>query len=343
MSEMIEVNIDSVRVSLMSPQRLVVLRQVDSERYLPIWVGPYEAEAITVALQEIEMARPLTHDLLKQIIVGLGGDLRRVVISSVKENTYFAELLIRRDDHVFQVDARPSDSIALALRLRAPIFTSDHLLDQFPELFRLDVDTGEEGEQPRVRLKDGVDEDEALKRVNSLPVEGGPIESLDDESIEEKLVPAARTQLATSRQQLLATMVLMGINRIGGSLGRSNACNLALKLWGDQKITDEVIKTCLHRLFARHLWLDIGRKRPIPHESWMQVAGYFYYYAMYYAALCIEALPPADRPLFQDHMARVLLDRQELDGSWFDYVLYDYHMQYGTAYAILALNRCKKQ
>jgi hypothetical protein len=143
--------------------------------------------------------------------------------------------------------------------------------------------------------------------------------------------------------EYLKTRPMMGINRIGGSLGRSNACNLALKFWGDPKITDDVIKTCLHRLFARHLWLDIGRKRPIPHESWMQVAGYFYYYAMYYAGLCVEALPAADRPLFQDHLARVLLDRQELDGSWFDYVLYDYHMQYGTAYAILALNRCKKQ
>jgi hypothetical protein len=135
---------------------------------------------------------------------------------------------------------------------------------------------------------------------------------------------------------------MLGINRIGGSLGRSNACNLALQKWGDPKITNDVHKECLHRLFARHLWLDIGRKRPIPHESWMQVAGYFFYYAHYYAGLCIETLPPADRPLFQDHLARVLIDRQELDGSWFDYVLYDYHMQYGTAYAILALNRCKK-
>jgi len=78
----------------------------------------------------VKAQRPLTHDLLKQVIVGLGGELRRVVISSVKENTYFAELLIRRDDHVFQVDARPSDSIALALRLNAPIFTSDQLLDE---------------------------------------------------------------------------------------------------------------------------------------------------------------------------------------------------------------------
>jgi hypothetical protein len=90
----------------------------------------------------------------------------------------------------------------------------DHLVDKFPDLFRLDIDTGEEGAQPRVRLRDEVDEDTAVKRVAAeLPVEGG-LDGLDDESIEEKLVPAARTSLATSRQQLLATMVLMGINRI---------------------------------------------------------------------------------------------------------------------------------
>jgi hypothetical protein len=96
----------------------------------------------------------------------------------------------------------------------------DHLVEQFPDLFRLDIDTGEDGEQPRVRLRDGVDEDAALARVSSLPIEGGPVESLDDESIEATLVPAARTQLATSRQQLLATMVLMGINRIIVTDGR---------------------------------------------------------------------------------------------------------------------------
>ena len=97
---------------------------------LPIWIGPAEASAIAMEMQGMKPQRPLTHDLLKQILVGLGGDLRRVFISAVKENTYFAELLIRRDDHVFQVDARPSDSIALALRMRAPIFTSDQLLEQ---------------------------------------------------------------------------------------------------------------------------------------------------------------------------------------------------------------------
>jgi hypothetical protein len=96
----------------------------------------------------------------------------------------------------------------------------DHLLEQFPDLFELSIDTGEEGEQPRVRMREGVDEDAALKRVNQLPVDGGPVSSLDDETIEQQLVPAARTQLATSRQQLLATMVMMGINRIVVTDGR---------------------------------------------------------------------------------------------------------------------------
>ena len=87
---------------------------------------------------------------------------------------------------------------------------------------------------------------------------------------------------------------MMPINRPGGSLGRSQACNLAMRLWGDQQVTDAVLKTWLDRLFARNLWLDIGRKRPIPHESWFQVAGYFFYFGHYYAALCIELLPEAD-------------------------------------------------
>jgi hypothetical protein len=102
----------------------------------------------------------------------------------------------------------------------------DHLVDQFPDLFEISMDTGSFGDAgggPRVRMRDGVDEATALQQVNSLPVEGGPLSSLDDESIEEKLVPAARTQLATSRQQLLATMVLMGINRIVVTDGKISA------------------------------------------------------------------------------------------------------------------------
>ena len=86
-----------------------------------------------------------------------------------------------------------------------------------------------------------------------------------------------------------------GISRPGGSLGRSQACNVAMRIWGDELVTDEVLVTWLDRLFARNVWLDIGRKRPIPHESWFGVAGYFFYYGHYYAALCIEQLPPAER------------------------------------------------
>ena len=82
---------------------------------------------------------------------------------------------------------------------------------------------------------------------------------------------------------------MMGINRPGGSLGRSQACNLALRLWGDAKVTDQVLKEWLDRLITRNGWLDIGRKRPIPHESHFQVAGYFYYFGHYYATLCAEA------------------------------------------------------
>jgi hypothetical protein len=132
------------------------------------------------------------------------------------------------------------------------------------------------------------------------------------------------------------------VNRPGGSLGRSQACNLALRLWGDKDVTDEVLSAWLDRLFARNLWLDMGRKRPIPHESWFSVAGYFFYYGHYYAALCIEQLPRPQRAEHQDQLAQILLRLQEKDGSWWDFPLYDYHQAYGTAFAIMALERCRR-
>lgn len=132
------------------------------------------------------------------------------------------------------------------------------------------------------------------------------------------------------------------INRPAGSLGRSQACNLALRLWGDKTITDDVLKTWLDRLFARSGWFDIGRKRPIPHESWFAISGYFFYYGFYYAALCIEQLPSAERAPYQDQLARLLINLQEKDGSWWDFPMYDYHQQYGTAYALMSLQRCRR-
>ena len=134
----------------------------------------------------------------------------------------------------------------------------------------------------------------------------------------------------------------MGINRPAGSLGRSQACNLALRLWGDETITDAVLEEWLERIVVRNGWLDLGRKRPIPHESFFQVAGYFYYFGHYYAARCIDELPPDARPLYQDHLARIIIDVQDADGSWWDYPLYNYHQQYGTGYALMTLHRCRR-
>lgn len=131
------------------------------------------------------------------------------------------------------------------------------------------------------------------------------------------------------------------INRAGGSLGRSQACNLALRYWGDATITEAVLTEWLDRLVKRNGWLSLGRKRPVPHESWFLVAGYFFYYGHYYAALCAEELPGPAGAEFKHRLAAILLPLQETDGSWWDYPLYNYHQQYGTAFALMTLERCR--
>ncbi|HNQ89913.1 MAG TPA: terpene cyclase/mutase family protein [Verrucomicrobiota bacterium] len=130
---------------------------------------------------------------------------------------------------------------------------------------------------------------------------------------------------------------MLPVNRPGGSLGRSQACNLALRLWNDATVTDAVFTEWLDRLLVRDGWLSIGRKRPVPHESWFQVAGYFYYYGHYYAALCTRQLPPETAIPYRAPLAAQLIPLQEKDGSWWDYPLYDYHQPYGTAFALMAL------
>lgn len=136
MPNMIQVTIDSVRVSLMSPQRVILLRQLDEERYLPIWVGPYEAEAISVALQEIEMARPLTHDLLKNVINIFGARILRIEIIALRENIFFGHIVTEKKGEIIKIDSRPSDAIALAVRTHVPILVDPAVMDSagiFPE------------------------------------------------------------------------------------------------------------------------------------------------------------------------------------------------------------------
>jgi bifunctional DNase/RNase len=129
MSDMVEVVIDSVRVSLMSPQRVVVLRQTDVERYLAIWVGPYEAESITVALQEVEMSRPLTHDLLKNLFGLFNAKILRVEIIALKDDIFFGNIVAKAEEKIIDIDSRPSDAIALAVRAHVPILVSQDVMD----------------------------------------------------------------------------------------------------------------------------------------------------------------------------------------------------------------------
>lgn len=129
MSDMVEVVIDSIRVSLISQQRIVILREVDADRYLPIWIGIYEAEAIALALQDVEVARPLTWDLLKNIFSMLDARILRVEVTSLHDDTYYGNIVAEVDGRKLDIDSRPSDAIALAVRAHVPILVSRPILD----------------------------------------------------------------------------------------------------------------------------------------------------------------------------------------------------------------------
>ena len=129
MPKMIEVVIDSVRVSLTNQQRIVVLREKDAERYLPIWIGPYEAEAITVALQEIEVARPQTHDLLKNVLNTMNARLVRIEVISLREDVFYGNLVVETGGRMLNIDCRPSDALALAVRAHVPIMVANEVMD----------------------------------------------------------------------------------------------------------------------------------------------------------------------------------------------------------------------
>jgi uncharacterized protein len=133
---MIEVTIDSINVNLVSQSRVVVLREKQGERRLPIWIGQFEAEAIAMSLQEVEAARPMTHDLLKNILNGLEITLERVEIFDLRDDVFYSRLLLRSGDQHIEIDSRPSDGIALAVRVHAGIWVEEAILAAagiFPE------------------------------------------------------------------------------------------------------------------------------------------------------------------------------------------------------------------
>lgn len=132
------------------------------------------------------------------------------------------------------------------------------------------------------------------------------------------------------------------INRPAGSLARSQACNAAARVWGDKAVTDGVIDEWARRFIAREGFLGIARKRPVPHESHFAISGYFYYYGVFYFTESVRLLPGDQRAGHARALAGVVVPRQESDGSWWDYPLYDYHQPYGTGYALMALSWCRE-
>jgi len=143
MPKMVEVVIDSVRVSLTNQQRIVVLREVNADRYLPIWIGPYEAESITIALQEIEVARPQTHDLIKNMMGTLNARLLRVEVVALRDDVFFGSLVVEYNGQTLNVDSRPSDALALAVRAHVPIMVSREVMDTAGIIPEQEVPTGE--------------------------------------------------------------------------------------------------------------------------------------------------------------------------------------------------------
>jgi hypothetical protein len=165
---MIEMSIDSIRVSLMNYQRVVILKEKVAKRYLPIWIGPAEADAIAVKLQGVTVPRPLTHDLLSSVIDSLGAAIDSIIVSDLKSDTFYAKIILSINGQQMEIDSRPSDALALAVRTDVPIFAEEAVLDKAGIL--LDEETGkpimEEGDE--VDTKDKKVTEEEMRKLSAF-------------------------------------------------------------------------------------------------------------------------------------------------------------------------------
>jgi bifunctional DNase/RNase len=181
---MIEVNIDSIRMSMISSQRVVILREKTAGRYLPIWIGPSEADAIAVRLQNMSVPRPLTHDLLGSVIGALGAIVSFVVVNELKDDTFYAKIVLAVSGGRVEIDSRPSDAIALAVRTRSPVYVEESVLDKAGIL--LDQETAAKpaesttGKPASGETKGKVDEQE-IKRMSAFKdlIDGMNLEDFD--------------------------------------------------------------------------------------------------------------------------------------------------------------------
>lgn len=163
MKKFVEVKIDSLRVSLTNQQRIVVLKQTNDDRYLPIWIGPYEAESITIALQEIEVSRPQTHDLIKKILDEMKVAITRVEVSALQEDIFYGTLVLAGESGEFKIDCRPSDAIAIAVRAHVPIMVAEDVMKEasiIPEELSIEAEEEEEMEESEASVGGRVPPDE---------------------------------------------------------------------------------------------------------------------------------------------------------------------------------------
>ena len=184
MEDMIEVVIDSIRVSLMSQQRIVILRERDAERYLPIWIGVYEAESITIALQEVEVARPLTHDLVKNVFNQLNARVVRVEVIALREDTFFGHIVAETDGRTLNIDSRPSDALAIAVRAHVPIMVARSVMDTAGIIPEEDIREKENGIGEQLTDTELEETEERLSIFEDF-LDGLDTEDVDDDSGED--------------------------------------------------------------------------------------------------------------------------------------------------------------
>ncbi len=141
---MIEVKIESIRISLMSPNQVVILKEMDGERRLPVFIGKPEGDAITFRLNQAEMPRPVSHDLAASIIDALGARISHVLVHELRDSHFFASIHFQGEKGEIEIDARPSDAIAIAVRVNCPIFVADDVMDAVGVLPPSDAEAGED-------------------------------------------------------------------------------------------------------------------------------------------------------------------------------------------------------
>jgi hypothetical protein len=158
---MIETVVESIRVSLVTQHRVVILKEVDGERHLPIWIGSYEAEAIAMELQGVSASRPLPYDLMRTIIDDMGGAVERIAVTDLSDDVFYARIVLRQNGREVEIDSRPSDAIALAVRSRVPILVDDSVMEKAGVMLSADDDEDADvvGAQPDLERAEGVDEE----------------------------------------------------------------------------------------------------------------------------------------------------------------------------------------